>query len=69
MKNEIHERLVQSSKIVTIHHKNIQILTQECVLNFKLINIFPAIMRTYFRENKHILKKFQEINKTCSILL
>ena len=40
-------------------YKNIQILTQGYTFNLELVNIFPATMRTFFRENKYNLKKFQ----------
>ena len=69
--NRIHERSLRTVydtistfrefTSLSIHHKNIQILTTEV---YKVVNkISPPIMKTFFnfRENRCNIRKFQEI--------
>ena len=55
------QELLKRNRSVSIHHKNIQILTTEV---FKVVNnTCPPIMKTFFdfRENRYSIRKFQEM--------
>ena len=57
------QEFLQRNTSVSIHHKNIQILTTEV---FKVVNnICPPIMKTFFdfRENRYNNRKFQEMRQ------
>ena len=57
------QEFLQRNTSVSIHHKNIQILTTEV---FKVVNnICPPIMKTFFdfRENRYSIRKFQEMRQ------
>ena len=57
------QELLQRNRSVSIHHKNIQILTTEV---FKVVNnTCPPIMKNFFdfRENRYNIRKFQEMRQ------
>ena len=61
--SNIFQEHLKRNRSVSIHHKNIQILTTEV---FKVVNnTCPPIMKTFFdfRENRYSIRKFQEMRQ------
>ena len=61
------QELLQRNRNVSIHHKNIQILTTEVL---KVVNnICPPIMKTFFdfRGNRYNIRKFQEMRQQKTV--